>query len=129
MTALGRTRNITCAACGHAIKHVAGRRPRFCSTRCRNQENGRRRVRKALLGRDTGAAAKRTKNIKQTNELQRGKKQSSTGIVGPPDVINIEVFGSRRWQQAISSGGVAIEVGRLRQRALVDNDGWRDCVS
>jgi hypothetical protein len=38
--------------------------------------------------------------------------------LAPAHVLGVEVF-SRTWQPAISSGGVAVEVGRLRTRALV----------
>jgi hypothetical protein len=38
-------------------------------------------------------------------------------------VIAIEVFGARNWRPAISSGGVAVEVSRLRSRALVGGHG------
>jgi hypothetical protein len=33
--------------------------------------------------------------------------------------IEIEVFGPHYWESRISSGGVAIQVSRLRQRVLV----------
>jgi hypothetical protein len=117
------TRNIACTVCGRSILHRSGRRPQVCSTRCRNRKNGRRRVRKAFLTRDTGGAAKRAKNNNQTKALEWAQKQSSTRIIGPAEVIAVEL--NRVWQAAISSDGIPIEVGRLRQRALVD-DGWRD---
>jgi hypothetical protein len=107
-----RTRNITCAVCGRAIVHTSGRRPQVCSTRCRNRKKGRRRVG------DTGGAAKRRKNNNETNALQRAKQQSSIPILGPAAVLACELF-DRKWQATVSSGGVVIEVGRLRQRALV----------
>jgi len=48
-------------------------------------------------------------------------------ISGPAHVLAVEVFGGRDWRPAVSSGGVAIEVGRLRQRTLVDRDSdWLD---
>jgi hypothetical protein len=50
--------------------------------------------------------------------LQRAKRLSSIRILAPAHVIGVEVFG-RSWKSVISSGGVAIEVGRLRARALV----------
>jgi hypothetical protein len=50
--------------------------------------------------------------------LQRAKTLSSKRISGPPNVLAVEVFG-RAWTPAISSSGVAIQVNRLRQRALV----------
>ena len=78
-----RTRNITCAVCQRAIVHMSGRRPQVCSTRCRNRKNDRGRVRKAFLGGDTGAPAKRRKNNNESNALERAKTLSSRGISGP----------------------------------------------
>jgi hypothetical protein len=51
--------------------------------------------------------------------LQRAKTLSSHRILGPAHVLNAEVFG-RVWQYMVSNGGVAIEVSRLRARALVE---------
>jgi len=114
-----RKRVLPCNSCGKQIEHRAGRRPRFCSTRCRNGENGRRRVRKARLGPATRAPAKLIRNVIRNNALQRAGKQSSRRILAPADVLAVEVWGGRKWSPAISSGGVPIEIGRLRERALV----------
>ena len=111
------SRVIACASCGKQIEHHSGRRPRFCGTRCRNRENDRKRVRKARLGGDTRAPAKLEKKNRNFKALQRAKTLSSNRIFGPADVLAIEVL-DRPWQQATSSGGVAIEIGRLRKRAL-----------
>jgi hypothetical protein len=62
--------------------------------------------------------AKRRKNNNESNALQRAKQQSSIPILGPAAVLACELF-DRKWQATVSSGGVVIEVGRLRQRALV----------
>jgi hypothetical protein len=110
-----RKRVLACNSCGKQIEHRAGRRPRFCSTRCK--EKGRIRVRKAFLVPDTGAPAKLQKKNKQFKVLQRAKTLSSHRILAPAHVLAVE-FDSP-WQQAISSGGVAIEIGRLRKCALV----------
>jgi hypothetical protein len=111
------SRRITCP-CGRVVEHRAGRRPRFCSGRCRNRENGRGRVRKALLGRDTGAPAKLQKKHSKLKAPQRAKTLSSHRILAPAAVLAVEVF-DRAWTPAVSSGGVAVEVGRPRARALV----------
>jgi endogenous inhibitor of DNA gyrase (YacG/DUF329 family) len=113
-----QTRNVACAGCGKSIEHRTGRRPRFCSDRCRNREFGRTRVRKAFLAPDTGAPPKREKNSSSVSDLQRAKTQSRVEIIAPSDVLAIEVF-DRSWRAATSSSGIAIEVGRLRQRVLV----------
>jgi hypothetical protein len=111
-----RKRVLACSSCGKQIEHRAGRRPRFCSTRCK--EKARTRVRKAFLVRDTRAPAKLKKKYQQFKALQRAKTQSSTRIWAPAHVLAVEVF-ERHWQPAISSGGVAVQIGRLRERALV----------
>jgi hypothetical protein len=116
-----RKRVLACNSCGKQIEHRAGRRPRFCSTRCRNRENGRGRVRKARLGPDTRAPAKLIKNVKRNNALQRAKTQSTARILAPADVLTVEVWGGRKWRPTITSGGVPIEIGRLRERALVSS--------
>ena len=84
------------------------------------REFGRRRVKKALLGGDTGGPTKRTKIANKINALQRAKIQSSTRILGPSNVIAVEVFGGRAWQPLISTGGVAVERAQLRPRVLID---------
>jgi len=112
------SRILACDSCGKRVEHHAGRRPRFCSTRCRNRGNGQRRVRKARLRIDTRAPAKLRKNDNKNNAVQRAKTLSSHRIYGPADVLAVEVFG-RAWVPAVSSGGVPIEMGRLRAWALV----------
>ena len=114
-----RTRKLNCASCGKPITHHAGRRPSYCSARCRMHEFGKRRSRKAFLGGDTRAATKRQKIASNSNALQRAKIRSSTPILGPASVLAIEVF-ERAWQSRTSSGGVAIEVAQLRPRVLVN---------
>jgi hypothetical protein len=54
--------------------------------------------------------------------LQTAVAQSRAEIIAPADVLASEVF-DRAWQATVSSGGVALEVGRLRQRALVGECG------
>ena len=118
--AQARTRNLTCERCGKSFTHRAGRRPSYCSDRCRLREFGRRRVRKAGLGGDTGGPTKRTKIASKINALQRAKIQSSTRILGPSNVIAVEVFGGHAWQPMIGTGGVAVEIAQLRPRVLID---------
>jgi endogenous inhibitor of DNA gyrase (YacG/DUF329 family) len=114
-----RTRKLDCASCGKPITHHAGRRPSYCSARCRTRNFGKGRSRKVFLGGDTGAPTKHQKIYSNNNALQGAKIQSSTRIVGPTRVLAIEVFG-RAWRSRTSSGGVAIEVAQLRPRALVN---------
>ena len=114
-----RTRKLDCASCGKPITHHAGRRPSYCSARCRMREFGKGRSRKTFLGRDTGAPTKHPKISSNNNSLQVAKIRSRTRIVGPTSVLTIEVF-DRGWQSQTSSGGVAIEVAQLRPRALIN---------
>jgi hypothetical protein len=112
------SRILTCDSCNKRIEHRAGRRPRFCSDRCRYRENGRGRVRKAVWVPDTGAPTKLRKNSNKFKALQRAKTLSSHRILAPANVLAIEVF-NRSWQPTISSDGVVVEIGRLHVRALV----------
>jgi len=106
---------VVCERCGRKVERKS-RQQRFCSGRC--QEKARTRVRKAFLARDTGAPGEPPKKDNKLNALQRAKTVSSTCILGPADVLAIEVF-DRVWDPATSSGGIAIEVSHLRTRALV----------
>jgi endogenous inhibitor of DNA gyrase (YacG/DUF329 family) len=112
-----RRDKLACAGCGREVARRA-RQQRFCSARCRNREIGRWRVRKAFLGRDTRAPANPPKKDNKFKALQRAKTLSSHRIFGPADVLAVELF-DRNWKPGISSGGVAVEIGRLRVRALV----------
>jgi hypothetical protein len=71
------------------------------------------------LGRDTGAPANRPKKANKLKALQRGGLLSSRRILAPADVLTIEVWGGRSWEASISSDGVPIEIGRLRERTLL----------
>jgi hypothetical protein len=57
---------------------------------------------------------------KKTNEIS-GAQQAK--IRASKDVLDIEIWGDRIWQPAISSDGVLIVIGRLRARALVERSG------
>ena len=118
--AQARTRNLLCERCGKSFTHRAGRRPSYCSDRCRLREFGRRRVKKALLGGDTGGPTKRTKIANENNALQRAKIQSSTRILGPSNVIAVEVFGVGAWRPRTGADGVAVERAQRRPRGLID---------
>jgi hypothetical protein len=108
---------VYCADCGRKVERKS-RQQRYCSARC--QEKARTRVRKAVLGRDTRAPGNPPKKHSKFKALPTGKTLSSRRILAPADVLAAEVFGGRVWQGATSSGGVAIQVSRLRQRALVE---------
>ena len=43
----------------------------------------------------------------------------SDGIVGPRQVIGVEIIAGRKWEDVVSSGGVKSYVSRLTRRALL----------
>jgi len=108
-----RTRRLTCAHCGKQIEHRAGRRPQFCGSRCRMRANGQQRVRKAFLGGDARAPTKRKEFDRKDNALQRAKIQSSTHIIGPRQVLDVEI--GRTWETRVSPDGVTVMVSRIRR--------------
>lgn len=120
-----RRARVRCPSCARTVERRA-RQQQYCSPRCR--ERGRERSRKALLGVDTGAPRNPLKTSSENKALQRAKTLSRVDIVAPVGVIVAEVFSRRVWRESISSGGVRIEVGRVRARALVGaiSDDWRD---
>ena len=114
-----RTRNITCEVCGRAIVHTSGRRPQVCSTRCRNRKNGRRRVRKAFLGRDTGAPAKRQKRIIKSMPC-KGQKCCRTGVFSPPPT-----FSPSKCSTALGHPRSVPVASRLKSAACGNARWWR----
>jgi hypothetical protein len=54
-----QTCKLNCKFCGKPITHHAGRRPSYCSARCRMREFGKGRSRKAFLAVDARAAQMR----------------------------------------------------------------------
>jgi len=110
---------VTCASCGRRVNRHA-RQQRFCSRRCRQKANYGERVARGdfsarTIARPTNPPKKRNK----FKALQRAKSLSSYPILAPARVLAIEVF-ARSWQEATSSAGIAIQVSRIRPRALVD---------
>jgi hypothetical protein len=103
---------VVCSSCGREVQRRA-RQQRFCSARCK--ESARRRVRRAP--KITHVRAKLPTNPpKISNGINGGQIAK---IIASPDVLEVEVWGGRDWQPAVSSGGVAIEIGRLRARVLL----------
>jgi hypothetical protein len=113
---LNRRDRLTCKSCGREVARRA-RQQRFCSARCK--EKGRTRVRKAALVPRYRSARGPRKSDRKIKALQRAKLQSSHPIMAPAGVLDIEVF-ARGWRPTVSSGGVPIEVSRLRARTLVE---------
>jgi hypothetical protein len=112
---------VRCASCGREVRRRT-RQQRFCSTRCRKRDHYAQNVRKGVFSgvpvSDIPLGTHTPKNENTFKALQWAKSRSSNRIFGPAQVLAVEVF-ERPWQQATSSGGVAIQVGRLRERALV----------
>jgi hypothetical protein len=82
---------VVCTACGKTAKRKM-RGQLYCSARCR--ENGRKRIRKAHLGQDTGAPATPLKSLNEISSLQ-GRKMGSSLFANAP--LNILGGGSFRW--------------------------------
>src|SRR5262249_34352319 len=110
-----------CARCGRPLRR-RGRLPRYCSTRVRKPEHYAQKVRRGDFSTpklsDTALGTTLLQKGRKYNALQRTKTLSSPHILAPAHVLAEEVF-NRPWESATSSAGVAIEIGRLRHRALV----------
>jgi len=116
---VARTRRLACEGCGKSIEHRTGRRPRFCSSRCRMRAfRNENPIKNGTRYPTSGAATKRPKIDSENKALQEAKSRSSPRIIGPAHVLAVEVF-DRPWRSIISTGGVAVEVSQLRPRALV----------
>jgi hypothetical protein len=109
---------VGCATCGRKVDRRA-RQQRFCSRRCRQKAHYVEKVARGdFSARTIARPTNPTKKERKFNTLQRAKTLSSHGILAPADVLAVEVF-DRTWKPAVSSDGIAIEVSRLRARALV----------
>ena len=115
---------VNCRSCGREVQRRA-RQQRFCSKRCRQKANYAEKVARGDFS--TRTSARPTNLLKRGNKfkaLQRAKTLSSNRIFGPADVLDAEVF-NRHWQPTASSGGVMLQVSRVRARALVERRGRR----
>jgi hypothetical protein len=114
---------VTCASCGRQIERRA-RLQLYCSTRCRKRGHYAQRVRRGDFSSPSGSNTPLgTTPLKKENKfkaLQRAKSLSSHRILAPERVLAVEVF-DRAWQHATSSDGVAIQMSRIRPRALLEN--------
>jgi hypothetical protein len=112
---------VVCASCGRQVRR-RGRLQRYCSTRCRKRGHYAQKVRRGDFSTpklsDTALGTTLLQKGSKYNALQRAKTLSSHRILAPERVLAVELF-DRSWKPGISSGGVAVEVGRLRARALV----------
>jgi hypothetical protein len=112
---------VVCASCGRQVRR-RGRLQRYCSTRCRKRGHYAQKVRRGDFSTpklsDTALGTTLLQKGSKYNALQRAKTLSSPHILAPAHVLAEEVF-NRPCESATSSAGVAIEIGRLRHRALV----------
>jgi hypothetical protein len=107
---------VICPVCERRVDRQM-RGQRYCSRRCRQKANYAAKVARGdFLTRTIARPTSPPKKVNKLKVLQRAKTLSSNRIFGPADVLAVEF--DRPWQQATSSGGVAIEIGRLRKRAL-----------
>src|SRR5262245_30653877 len=107
---------VNCPICGRVVQRRA-RQQQFCSRRCRQKANYGEKVARGDFS--TRTIARPTNPPKKDNKfkaLQRAKSLSSHRILAPERVPAVELF-DRSWKPGISSGGVAVEIGRLRARA------------
>jgi hypothetical protein len=109
---------VICPVCERRVdRRMRGQR--YCSRRCRQKANYAEKVARGDFSTRTLALPTTPhKKANKSNALQGAKMLSSTRILAPAHVLAVEVF-ERHWQPAISSGGVAVQIGRLRERALV----------
>jgi len=85
-----------------------------------------------LPGQDTALVPDPHKSPNENNNLQQPKTESSprrggpprgissSGIVGPRHVIQVEIIDAREWEEVTSSDGVTSYVSYLGKRALRD---------
>jgi hypothetical protein len=113
---------VVCPRCGRQTRRRM-RGQRYCSKRCRQKANYAKKVERGDFS--TRTIALQTTPLKKRNKfkaLQRAKTLSSCRILAPERVLAAEIF-DRPWRHATSSGGVAVEIGRIRGRALVESIG------
>jgi hypothetical protein len=112
---------VTCMSCGRQTAR-RGRRQLYCSTRCRKRghraKSATQPLKTAPRYPHSGGGTIPLKKKSKFKALQRAKSLSGHPVIGPARVLAVEVFG-RPWQEAISSAGIAIQVSRIRPRALV----------
>jgi ribosomal protein L37AE/L43A len=110
---------VVCEVCERrVVRRMRGQR--YCSKRCRQKANYAEKVARGDFSTRTIARPTRPlKKSRQFSSLQWTKSRSRVAIVAPALVLEIEVF-DRAWQVAVSSGGVHIEVSRVRPRALIE---------
>jgi len=109
---------VICPVCERRVDRQM-RGQSYCSRRCRQKANYAAKVARGDFSTHTTALPTTPeKNKNKLKVLQRAKTLSSHRVFGPADVLDAEMF-NRHWQPAASSGGVMLQVSRVRARALV----------
>ena len=111
---------VRCRACGRPVERGA-RQQRFCSTRCRKRDWGKKRCRKAGLAPDAGGATNPPKKLNQVNGVQGAKRVPNPPVFAPARIIERELFAGRQWDRTVSSDGVVSYVVRRRPASGADN--------
>jgi hypothetical protein len=103
---------------------------RFCSSGCKQAAYRKRNAERLKVVQGTDAHTTVTRSVQYIENVEgiRTRKTvrpslklaPSGPIMGPAHVLDAEVFGGRIWEHTVSSGGVPIQVGRLRARSLVE---------
>jgi len=110
---------VICAGCGRQVQRQS-RQQRFCSKRCRQKGHYVEKVARGDFSGCTPALSTHPhQNGNEFNGLWGAKLVSSPSILAPSRILDVEIWGSRNWRETVSSGGVAIEVSRVRPRSLV----------
>jgi hypothetical protein len=113
---------VICPVCKRRVDRQM-RGQRYCSRRCRQKANYAAKVARGDFSTHTTALpTTHEKNKNKLKVLQRAKSLSSNRILAPAHVLDAEVF-NRHWQPTVSSGGVMLQVSRVRARALVAKGG------
>jgi len=105
----------TCIVCGSAIKPRRGsRRQKYCCYRCRDEARRARNFEAFATTRRVGASIPRSGGNNQSNPRAcNGHFGDRLGILAPRAVIQVEVFGNRRWRRVTSPDGVTCDVSHL----------------
>ena len=117
-----RDQPVTCAHCGRMVRRKS-RQQRFCGRRCRvSAHRAKLAVQPIKIDARYPRSGRETKPRKKANksrQLRERLLRSTSRILAPADVIEIEVFGGLSWQRVVSSDGVVTEVAYLRKPTLV----------
>jgi hypothetical protein len=116
---------VVCPVCERRVpRRMRGQR--YCSRRCRQRANYAEKVARGDFS--TRTIARPTsppKKERNFSPLQWAKTRSAARIIGPADVLAIEVLSGRTWQPAVSTDGVASEIASVRKRTLVSGPNSR----